>query len=88
MISKYTHIKISKYTYINKDQNYQNGSTVYWFTCNFIDNDNLSNIFGVCHCGSEVSILNDECEPISGAWYENQLSDLIDHVTQEMIDDY
>ncbi|HIF9337725.1 TPA: hypothetical protein ACX6RO_001813 [Photobacterium damselae] len=74
------------------DQNWQNGSTTYWFDVTFdvfnkTDDEWESSkmVLGVVESGTdEPKIVNDESDPIEGYWFEAYVSDLILLVTDEI----
>lgn len=82
-----------KATFQSADNNWQNdGSTTYWFDVSF-DVFNTTDeeykvkkmILGVVESGSdEPCIVDDEGHPISGIWFECHVSDLPEHITDEI----
>jgi hypothetical protein len=80
---------MTKYAYVNKDQNVQDETTIYWFVAN---NEKLEEFdgetFGVAHCGSEVSIVDVDGCPIDGAWFVHLIDGIESNVTDEMINDF
>lgn len=83
-----------KSSFQSADQNWQNGSTTYWFNVTFdkfnkTDDqwETSSMMLGVVESGSnDPVIVNDESYPIKGDWFECYVSDVIEHVTDEIRD--
>lgn len=78
-----------KTEYLSKDNNWQNGTTTYWFDVTFDvlrDSwDAEKMILGVVESGSdEPIIVDDESYPIEGDWFECYVCDLPEYVTDEM----
>lgn len=65
-------------TYKGKDQNWQDGTTIYWF-------DVVGEIFGVAESGSDSIIIHNDGYPASTHDHRyTRLRPLIDLVTDEM----
>ena len=75
-----------KATFQSADNNRQNGSITYWFEVSFVENEYSEKmILGVVESGSdEPSIVDDESCPIAGGYLESRVSDLPEHVTDEI----
>jgi hypothetical protein len=76
------------YTYINKEQDHRNESSIYWFQCDFIKCNNKAEILGVCHQNGNITLVNNFKNDLSGSWYAELFFDLHLYVTDEMINDF
>ena len=70
--------------YIGKDQNWQSGSTTYWFAVT-IGSEPMT--LGVVESCGESSIVDDESSPIAGLWFDEEAEHLKDLVTEKMRED-
>lgn len=75
-----------KASFTSKDNNWQNGSTTYWFDVEFYAKGQDHNVsLGVVESGcDETKIVDDESCPIEGSWFECYVTDLTESVTDEL----
>lgn len=63
--------------YVGKDQNWTDEQTIYWFGTE-------EGKFGVVE-GRGAGIVDDECAPITGMWFEREVTAALENaVTDEM----
>lgn len=72
-------------TLTSKDNDWNAGTTTYWFDVEFSVNDEQYNmVLGLSESGNDKVILDDEGRPIIGVWFEPCVSELQEFVTEEM----